>query len=384
MDSDGHRRGKSLGRVDQMSKRQAEKERVKKQAEFEEKPGRRDTTSLTLGEFLDRYFRHRRSELVEGTIELHEQTARYLKGFFGEGRRLTTITRSDCRSFKTTLSEGKLARVNERKHAGPMAKATVDRHLREARTMFNIAVIDHLLEENPFDKLAGEKLPDKEWHYVSAEEFASLMEACKPSWRLLLGLARWAGLRAEEAIRLPWRLVNLDRRRIEIIAHRDGYEEWTPKDRDKRTIPIGQELFDLLQSSYDPDSEMVIPLGAIAEQNIWRDFQVVFRRADVTRYAKPMHSLRKSCIKDWAAVHPAHVVMAWAGHADYRTTIKHYLSISESDFDRATGVTQKQETGTEEPPEPVPDLLEDSDDASRAGDGIRTHDVQLGKLAFYH
>jgi hypothetical protein len=54
--------------------------------------------------------------------------------------------------------------------------------------------------------------------------------------------------------------------------------------------------------------------------------------------------------------------MSWAGHADYRTTIKHYLKVSSSDFDRATGmtqkVTQKPETGTEETPEPVSEVTE--------------------------
>jgi integrase len=78
-------------------------------------------------------------------------------------------------------------------------------------------------------------------------------------WRLLLGRARWAGLRAEEAVRLPWRLVDLERRRIEIVAHRDGYGEWKPKDRDQRMIPIGPELYELLREAHDAESEMVIP-----------------------------------------------------------------------------------------------------------------------------
>jgi site-specific recombinase XerC len=350
VDSDGVRRNHSLGRMDQLSRRQAEKLRVQKQTEFEAKPTRRDSSTFSLGEYLDRYLRHRRNELEESTLELHEQTARYLKGYFGEDRHLNTITRADARLFKTTLAEGKLSQVNERKHEGPLAKATVDHHMRESRTIFNMAVTDDLLTENPFEKLAGGRLPDQEWHYVTSEEFAKLLAASKPGWKLMLGLARWAGLRAEEAIRLPWRLVDLEQRRIEIIAHKDCYGDWTPKDRDQRIIPIGPELFELLRDAYDPVSEMVTPFGSVPEPNIWRDFQVVFKHAGVARYAKPMHSLRKSCIKEWAAVHPAHVVMPWAGHSDYRTTIKHYLKVSQGDFDQATGmtqkVTQKRETGS--------------------------------------
>jgi hypothetical protein len=96
----------------------------------------------------------------------------------------------------------------------------------------------------------------------------------------------------------------------------------------------------------------------------------------VVRYAKPIYTLRKNCITDWAAVHPAHVVQAWAGHSDYRTTMRYYLKVSDGDFDRATGLAQKV---VQNPVSDPPDRPK-----SIAGEGIRTPDVQLGKLAFYH
>ena len=54
MDGDGVRRNQSLGRLDRLSKRQAEMLRARKQAEFEAKPSRRDSADLALGAFLDR------------------------------------------------------------------------------------------------------------------------------------------------------------------------------------------------------------------------------------------------------------------------------------------------------------------------------------------
>src|SRR4051794_8206637 len=196
--SDGKRRKKCLGRVDDMSKRQAEKLRQAKQNELEQQPGRRDVTrSPELSPFLDNYYAARKGELRAGTLELHQQTGRYLVGFFGEKRRLDSITRADARAFKTALASGDLARVNKRPHKKAPKPTSVDRHIREARTIFGLAVADNLLTTNPFDKLSGVKNFEKEWHYVGAGEFAKLISACKPEWAVMLGLARWAGLRAE-------------------------------------------------------------------------------------------------------------------------------------------------------------------------------------------
>ena len=107
-------------------------------------------------------------------------------------------------------------------------------------------------------------------------------------------------------------------------------------------------------------------------KNIWRDFGPLCKRAGVARYPKPMHALRKSCITDWAMNSPAHAVQAWAGHSDYRTTTRYYLKVSEGDYDRVTGTAQK--------PAQNPETDPSDRRKSKAGEGIRTPDVQLGNL----
>jgi hypothetical protein len=175
---------------------------------------------------------------------------------------------------------------------------------------------------------------------VVAFEFAKLMAAAKPAWRLLFGLARWAALRLEEALELPCRKVDLPKRRLTVISRDDDSEAggFTVKDKDARVVPIGPELYGLLRDALDPDADLVIPQGAVVYSNVWRDFQVIATRAGVARYKKPIHSLRKSCITDWAAGFAAHVVKEWAGHADIRTTLQYYLKVSESEYDRAAGL----------------------------------------------
>src|SRR5882672_1405097 len=114
--SDGTRHKKCVGRVGEVSKRQAEKLRQAKQNELESQPGRRDVgRSPELKMFLDDYYAARMTELKKGTMELHQQTGRYLIGFFGPSRRIDSITKQHARAFKTALSSGELAHVNTRK-----------------------------------------------------------------------------------------------------------------------------------------------------------------------------------------------------------------------------------------------------------------------------
>ena len=54
-------------------------------------------------------------------------------------------------------------------------------------------------------------------------------------------------------------------------------------------------------------------------------------------YAKPIHTLRKNALTDWARTLPMHVVASYAGHANITTTSQYYLQVSESDHSRVSG-----------------------------------------------
>jgi hypothetical protein len=93
-DASGKHHGKTIGRVGEMSKRQAEKLRQQKALELAGRPGRRSVSRApVLGDFLEAYYAAREAELAPGTMELHRQTGRYLAGFFGSGTSLDNIQR---------------------------------------------------------------------------------------------------------------------------------------------------------------------------------------------------------------------------------------------------------------------------------------------------
>jgi integrase len=340
-DTNGKWRSKSLGRVGKISKRMAEKLRRKRQSELDEHPGRRNVTQAPkLGEFLNTYLCVRESELAPGTLELHRQTGRYLLGYFGANRRLNSIQRAHVRAFKAALAAEKLSSVQKKKRK--LSEATVAMHIRNARKIFGTAVDDDLIPFNPFDRIAGSVTPPKAWHEVTDAEFAKLMDRANSAWRLLLALTRYAGLRRGEALNLRWDQIDWERSRLTIIAN----DEWRPKDRDSRVVPIVPGLHAMLLEAFDradPGAEKVIPDGLVKVKNISRDFTVLCKRAGVQRYAKPFHTLRKTCLTAWARDHAQHVVQEWAGHASAVTTGEYYLQVSEAEYEKAAGKTSSEQ-----------------------------------------
>ena len=126
----------------------------------------------------------------------------------------------------------------------------------------------------------------------------------------------------------------------------------------------------------------------ITPQNVWRDFGVIRKRAGVKKYAKWCHTLRKNRESGWiAAGFPFLVVVEWMGHSD-EVARHHYLRVNENDLQAATTtpfpekltqlLTQLDEKEVSAEQEHEPQVLKLEDFRKKAGDGIRTHDVQLG------
>jgi len=166
--SNGRFHGKSLGRVDKISRRQAEKIRRQKELELMEHPGRRNISStFKLAEYLHLYFNSRKTELASGTFVLHQMTARYLLGFFGENRRIDQISRTDARAFKAALANGDLKQISRK--PSDLGPTTIDIHIRNCNTIFNRAVDDDIIIiYNPFDRLSSTVKVERNWHYVTS------------------------------------------------------------------------------------------------------------------------------------------------------------------------------------------------------------------------
>jgi integrase len=336
--SDGRQRGQCIGRVDgpnKLSRRQAEVKRARKEQEIYENPGRRDISQAPrLSQFLANYLISRKNELGPGTIELHQQTQKYLLAYYKTDPTIDEITKHAARDFKTALASGKLKNIN--KHPKDLKPATVDIHIRNCRTIFAQALEDEIILNNPFAKLCRTIKTRKDWYYVGLDEFEKLLKSCpNQSWRLLLALCRLAGLRQSEALELLWRDVDWDKSCLSI---------WSKKTQQSRIVPIVPELYPLLSNAWQslPEGCKGQIVAGLRKENLWRDFQVIRKRANIRPYNKWCHTLRKNREQDWAENFPGHVVASWMGHGP-GVAQAHYLKVDDRNILAATKTPIKTE-----------------------------------------
>ncbi len=325
-DTIGNRRAKSLGPKKKLSKRQAKVMCDRFAAELHLKPvsglhGR----SFRLGDYLDRYIASR-IDLRPRTLLMHKRTKKFLLDYFGADIRIDKINRAMASDWRMTLAKGKLTKTPR------PSEATVCLHVRNAKVIFNHAVSDDLLLFSAFDRLKGTAPePDKNWKYVTREEFHKLVTACpSESWHLLLGLCRLAGLRQGEALSIAWPAIDWENHRIEVIAEKTGR---------KRIVPIEAELYNLLLKAFSdaPNrQQLVIPDYSIVRANLWRDFGVICKRAGLKRWSDWCQVLRRNCETDWAQKYPQYAVSAWIGH-DIQVSARHYLQIPQELYDKVAG-----------------------------------------------
>ena len=332
---DGKPVRRSMGNSRYISKRQANAFRGKAEADVNS----RRNSEITLGQaprlsiWAETYMQIRKADLAPGTIELYQQTISYLLEYFSNDPPMDRITATQAGLFKAALAEGALSHITKRK--AMLSEATIDMHMRNSRAIFNKAIEGDLIINNPFKNMPRNIKAAKGWYYVTPKDFQAMLNASPSiSWRLLLSLCRKAALRRGEAINLEWADIDFEQKIITVIAK----EDWQPKDKEPRKIPIEQDLYNLLLEAYEAAQVGQKKVVNSIPSNLSRDLRELCRRAGVQEYSKPFHTLRKNCITDWASRFPVHVVKEWAGHANMETTNKHYLQVSESEYKKASNV----------------------------------------------
>jgi integrase len=280
-----------------------------------------------------------RGDLAPSTRLEQERTLRFLKEHLGDEKIVSKITPLDARRF--------IAWYRARKYRGRSpAPATMNRIVRECRRIFREALTCSLIYENPFGGIRQEKVGQKVWHHVTTAEYHGLIDAA-PSlrWQGMITLGYCCGLRIGEALNLTWTDADFERSRIRIAPKRVTavHIAWTPKDKDVRIVPMPEQtamLLAELQLAAKDGQEYVFVIGKgpdagsrVKRQNTWRDFQAIREKAGLPKCS--FHDLRKSYCTNLAGAIPLHVVQELAGHADIRTTRRHYVKVHDEQIDLA-------------------------------------------------
>lgn len=286
-----------------------------------------------LGSFLDGYLKSR-TDVKPATIEIWSQVVRNLNEFFGAKKELTEITEGDAEEFKLFL-------VNV-----PLAPTTICKRLQHARSFLNNARKKRYIEKNPFAevKSAAGNPKDRQF-FVTQEAIEKVLNLCDPTWRMIITLARYGGLRCpSEVLSLKWE--NIDWETGRVVIESPKTEHHVGKDR--RTIPLFPELQVALEEAYEmaePGAVYVIS-GRYLEiantpkgwknANLRTQFKRLIERAGLTLWPRIFHNLRSSRETELAQEYPLHVVADWLGNTP-RIALKHYLQTTDMDFERARG-----------------------------------------------
>ncbi len=292
---------------------------------------RRD--SAKLGAFLTNYIEGR-SDVKPATREVWSQVVRNLLDHFGDDRALPTVTEGDAEDFKMFLI------------AQGLAPVTVHKRLQFARMFFRGAKRRELITNNPFEEITNPAvmLPDRQY-FVTRGETERLLAESDSTWRVIVGLCRYGGLRCpSEVLSLRWQDVNWESEPIIVpspkTAHHPG--------KDSRIIPMFAELKPILAEAFDlaPEgAEYVVDSGyrrAAQTLSGWRNcnmrtqFMRIVKRAGLKPWPRLFHAMRGSRETELAKEYPIHVVTSWLGNT-VSIAVKHYLQVTDDDFARASG-----------------------------------------------
>ncbi len=283
-----------------------------------------DRQAATLGSIMDRYITEREDTLKPESIRKLNQTKAKVLEYFDEDTPARQIAPDEAADWRRWLKDQGLSEAAVRTHSG------------NAKTMLAEAKRRKVIDANPFEFLRCGPTPSKYTRYITPEEIDRVIDACpNAEWRLLFGLARYAGLRIpSESQRLTWADVDFEKGRLTV--HSPKTERW--EGHDQRVVPISPRLMVLLRERFDEMPEGEAPLVAIGGKGaVIRPVRKIWAKAGVEPWARLWQTLRSSCEKEWAMTYPQFAVSRWIGHS-ITVSGKHYANaVPDELYERVSG-----------------------------------------------
>ena len=255
--------------------------------------------SVTLQGWLTQHVDQREGELKPESRRKLGLTRDKLLAYFDPQTPLRRITPQQAAEWRQWLRGQKLSEAVIKTYSG------------NAKTLLQEAVRRKLIGDNPLQHLKSGPTPSRYTRYITADEITRIIDACADSeWKLLFGLARYAGLRIpSESHPLRWGHVDGERGRLTVRSpktehHAERVVLITPK--------LMKRLLDRIAECGEDDQHLVTIRG---QGRIMKQVRAICARAGVELRARLWQTLRASCEKEWAMTFPQYVVSKWIGHS---------------------------------------------------------------------
>ena len=352
-DENGKRRQKSLGHADG---RKAERQRAKFERHL--RMGQIEPGSLTLKEFAKDSLERTGDQIRESTRNEYDSA---MKDF------IKKIGNMDYK--KVTLDHGE--RYRQLCLDGGNSPATVTKKLKHLKRLFQLAVNRRQLDENPLKYVDAPKVRKKKVRIYSAAENKYILKAAhrysqewdlqyRPQWDLLIIVALATAMRRSELLNCTWNDIDFEQQVINITPKVDtvGTWHWDIKDADERTLPLTDEVAQMLIDHQGKQPEgypyVFVPVArydaiqTLRAKGQWKrpdsrlkvvnnftpQFEKILKTASVKK--GQFHDLRRTAITNWFANGMSeNDVMTLAGHSNFATTHEFYLAVADDLVDRA-------------------------------------------------
>lgn len=207
-------------------KKLARETRMKRLVEIKEDrffPEQRQRKEITLASMIDDVIQRAEGRIV--AMADYKRFGRYWKEAFS-GRTLNQITTGDIERYQ----------AERRKVVAP---ATVNREVQFLKRVYNLAMKDKLIRENPTDEVTMYKENNERVRWLTDEEQVRLQDNIHPMDWALLELAINTGLRQAEQFRLRWENVDFTTGLITIPRSKNGKLRRVPMNETVRAILRG-------------------------------------------------------------------------------------------------------------------------------------------------
>ncbi len=282
----------------------------------------------TIGGLLDRHLANQTGK--KSTRIFCQQVARNLRDFYGPARLVRNISAADADAWRAWL-------VTDQQ----LAPGTISRRVKGARTVWRLAIRWKMASENPFDGIkAGPQSNETRKRFIDHETINRVIdEAPDAKWRLIIALARYAGLRIpSELADFRWRDVNWAEGFMMITSPKTAHHEG----KAVRTVPIFKELRPHLMAAFDaapPGAEYVIADRGTSNINLRTQLHRIIRRAGIAPWPKTFQNLRASRETELLRDFDLATVCRWIGNTP-AVAAQHYAMSRDlsGDIRRAAGM----------------------------------------------
>jgi len=236
--------------------RKIDAERQAQQLADEQQSGQPlDIKDITIEELIDKFIKSKKKSVSVSTIDGYYETKNRFLGYFHPSLSVKQITKENAEQFINNIDYNVKAL---KKKGSRISDSTISRQLRQSNAIFNKAVAWGYIKTNPFEDVSIGKIRTADWHYISPEEFQSILKAIdnlkvrkgreqedenkKIRLKGFYSVMYGCGLRFGEAINLTFDSSVIDFENNQIIISDRKATKTTPpffvKDYESRAIPM--------------------------------------------------------------------------------------------------------------------------------------------------